>query len=421
MAESEQGLSEQEGKKVPKRQADAARRLAARRAAKAAAKASKRGADTIPDRVEEKVESAASWYEQHARTLWIAIVVGVAIGFGAVLISEQAGQAGREGARALAEGVTTSISPIVAEDAEKPEGVDETYVSATARAETAMDRYRAMLARHGNEPAAPWAQLGEATALYTLGKHGEAEQAYDKALQSGAKGGYLRARALEGAGFALEAQDKHTDAQKRFEELAELDDGAFAPLGKYHAARMLVAQKQPDKAVDLLDELVKAERERAAADGNRFESVLGDAETLLGELGVATGRETAASKAPGVAAPNVMPGGGGGGGGLSQEIVDALRKQLEQKGEGEGEEGKGLTKEIVDALQQNVNDGESGNTMQLPAGAAPTPAPAPAKRKPVEPPAPAKPVEPPPPAKPVEAPTAPAPAPAAPPAEGAAP
>ena len=121
---------------------------------------------------------------------------------------------------------------------------------------------------------------------------------------------------------------------------------------------------------------MKAERARPEEQGKRFENVLGDAETLLTELSV----ELNAPKlrqdlAP---APSAMGGGAQGQpGALTKDIVEQLRKQLEQQGGGE----KGLNKELVEALEKQVQHGAPG---AAPANA-PAPAPAPANGKPAAP------------------------------------
>ena len=99
-----------------------------------------------------------------------------------------------------------------------------------------------------------------------------------------------------------------------------------------------MAQGQPQKAAEVLEALVKAERARPEEQGKRFENVVGDAETLLTELSV----ELNAPKlrqdlAP---APSAMPAAGrqGSRAALTKDIVEQLRKQLEQGKGGEGPE-----------------------------------------------------------------------------------
>ncbi|MGD8861712.1 MAG: hypothetical protein PVI30_17005, partial [Myxococcales bacterium] len=208
------------------RQADAARRLAARRAAKAAAKASKRGTDAVPD-VTETVEVAQGWYEQNSRTLWAAVVGGGLIAVIWLAISAHMDKTASEGASELAEAVETANAPIIAEGETPPEGVDESYSSVETRAEKAAAAFEQVQQDHPDTDAARWAKLGEANELYALGKYDEAVKAFDAVLAQAQGNAFLEWRALEGSGFALEAQEKYAQAQKRFEELSAVQSGAY--------------------------------------------------------------------------------------------------------------------------------------------------------------------------------------------------
>jgi hypothetical protein len=111
---------------------------------------------------------------------------------------------------------------------------------------------------------------------------------------------------------------------------------------------MDIAQAQPQKAADLLQALVKAERARPPTDGARFQATLSDAETLLTELSVELNDAKLRADIPSgarTAGQEREPPAGGQGQQITPEIVEALRKQLAS-----GKGGKGLTKEVVDAL-----------------------------------------------------------------------
>jgi tetratricopeptide (TPR) repeat protein len=160
--------------------------------------------------------------------------------------------------------------------------------------------------------------LGVANSLLELGKPAEASSEYTKALESAGDDTYLRSRALEGSGYALEAQQKYEDALKKFDELSHLANGAYRSLGDYHRARVLVAQGKAADARAVLEGMSKA----LAATTNvqereRFESSVDSAETLLQELG---GKPTEKAR--------IDPSGKGG---LTQDVMDAIRKQLAEK------------------------------------------------------------------------------------------
>jgi hypothetical protein len=148
---------------------------------------------------------------------------------------------------------------------------------------------------------------------------------------------------------------------------------------------MYVALGDKKKAAELLEALLKAERARPPADGTRYEGLVADAETLLTELSVELDDPKLRADIP--SASGGAAAGDGKTGALTQDIVDALRKQLENQ-----QGGKGLNKDIVDALEQQVQTGDSSaTTIKIPAPksgsdqAQPGPAPAPGQAAPAEP------------------------------------
>jgi tetratricopeptide (TPR) repeat protein len=354
---------------------DAASRLAARRAAKAAAKAAKRGtAPLVPGAVTKKVEAARSFYQDNARLLLGGIGAGLIAAVLWITFSLQSSKQEREATDQLYTGIEAMNAPVIGPEETPPEDISiDTYPSAPARAEKALAEFQRTAKQFPDSPAARWAALGEANALLQLGKYAEAEKAYQRLIGNEEVDAFLRARASEGAGFALEAQQKYAEAAKRFEQLAEVDQGVHKPLAEYHRARMYVALGDKKKAASLLEALVKAERARPPVEGTRYEGLIADAETLLTELAVELGDPKLRADIPS-SSSGTSAAGSGKTGALTQDIVDALRKQLENKQGGEG-----LSKDIVDALEQQVQTGDtSATTVQVPApkgGADPQPQP----------------------------------------------
>lgn len=324
----------------------AAARLAAKRAAKAAAKASKKGtAPIVPEGVASSVTAAGSLYSEHTRLFWGAFAVLALGGVAWIAVTTHMNKSASEAAELLGAGVKTSQA-LVLEEGETPPDDDaaETYPSESERAQKALDEYRSVLGKYPGSRAATWAKLGEATSLYDLGKNAEAQKAFEAALAAGRKDGdgFVTWRALQGAAFALEAQGKRDEALKRLDELVTLDNGAYKPVAEFHRGRLLAAGGDKAKAIDVLEAMVKGERERSATEGERFESTLTDAETLLSALAVELGKPKLEPRIPSSASGGSALGGGQQG--LSPELMEALRKQLEQQGvnvntsEGEGGE-----------------------------------------------------------------------------------
>jgi tetratricopeptide (TPR) repeat protein len=331
---------------------DAASRLAARRAAKAAAKAAKRGTGpVVPGNVTKQVQAARSFYDEHGRLLLAGVFAVLLISVLWIVISARMAEGAGQAAAQLHAGVSARNGMVLEEGQDEPEGtLAETFPSTTARAEKARDEFEKTGKQFADSPAATWATLGHANALRDLGKHSEAAKLYERVVADKDAPAFLRARALEGVAFALEADQKFDAALKQYDALAELDKGAHKPLADYHRARMQVALGQKQKAAELLEALIKAERARPASEGKRYETVLSNAETLLTELSVELNAPKLRADLPSAAPAH------GSGAGITTDLIEALRKQL-----GAGEGG-AATQQVIDALQQQMNTGEPGST-----------------------------------------------------------
>ena len=291
-------------------------RLAAKRAARAAQKAAKRGTSNPAQDAAVVVQEAAHWVDDHRMKIWAAIGAVLVIGVGWVVLANYLNTKDNDAGNALKAATLISQGIVVPADETAPEDIIvPTFSSSEERANKALASYREVVKQYGDSKAGHYAQLGVANSLLDLGKAKEAEAEYAKALELAGADTFLRSRALEGSGYALEAQQKYPEALKRFEELSRFDNGTYRSLADYHRARVLVAQGKPADAKALLESLSKAIAATTdVQERERFESSLESAETLLSELG---GRPTEK--------PRVDLGGKGG---LSPDVLDAIRKQL---------------------------------------------------------------------------------------------
>jgi tetratricopeptide (TPR) repeat protein len=289
-------------------------RLSAKRAAKAAKKAAQRGTSNPVEEVAKSVREVNAWIDVHGRKIWFALAAVVLVCVGWFAVSSYQDKRDREAGELLRAAIATSHGIIVSADEPAPEEpLYPTFNSVQERDDKALQQFRALLKKFPNSQAARYAILGEANALLELAKFSEAAAAYARALEAphASEDTFLRVRALEGSGYALEGQKQYPQARKRFEELSRLQNGAYRTLGDYHRARMLVAEGQRAEARKLLEALSKAAADKPEEQGERFESVAQAAQNLLSELG-----GQPADKA------------GGKNSGISQSVLDALRKQL---------------------------------------------------------------------------------------------
>jgi len=303
-------------------QETAGSRLAAKRAAKSARKAASRGTSNPAEEVAKSVQNVNAWIDAHGRKVWIALGACVAAAVAALIIASLQEGKGREAGALLRTAVITNQGIIVAPDETPPEEpLFPTFTAAKERDEKALAQFRDVQKQYPSSNAAGYAALGEGNTLLRLGKNAEASAVFEKLRTSrddkDDKDTFLRFRALEGAGYALEGQQKYADAAERFDALSKLKNGAYRKVGDYHRARMLVQQGKRDEAKQLLEALDKAAAEKPAEVDepatSDFEFATTAAQTLLTELGGQPKQSTS------------------GGGGISQSVLDSLRKQLGSK------------------------------------------------------------------------------------------
>lgn len=76
----------------------------------------------------------------------------------------------------------------------------------------------------------------------------------------------LEAQALEGLGFTLESQGQLDAALTRFRELQDVQDGAFRDQAQFYQARVYVRKNEPERAKELLRQIVERIGRAAASD-----------------------------------------------------------------------------------------------------------------------------------------------------------
>jgi tetratricopeptide (TPR) repeat protein len=108
-------------------------------------------------------------------------------------------------------------------------------------------------AAHKGTKSATTAALPLGKAEYRLGNQDGAAAAYSEYLKDAAQNDPMRAAALEGQGYAYEAQQKYDQALASFDEMSKVDAGGYLEgMGQYHHARLLILQGKKDDAAAIL-------------------------------------------------------------------------------------------------------------------------------------------------------------------------
>jgi tetratricopeptide (TPR) repeat protein len=211
-----------------------------------------------------------------------------------------------------------------------------TFGTDDERLREAATRFRRAGERFPDARVAPMAQLGQATTLYLQGRYAEARPIYQGLLGKDLAG--LEAQALEGLGFTLESLNDLDGALQRFRELQALQDGAYRDQAQFYQARVFVRRNEPDRAKELLRQIVERIGTAAAADPTAVASLsLRDqAFALLREVAptdpliLQRDRERAVGRPEG----DNHEGEGGGAGGIPPELLRQLQERMRRTKQG---------------------------------------------------------------------------------------
>ena len=334
--------------KVGKDGKTAGARLAAAKAAKAARKAAKRGKVVKEEDPLERAKasavgqraSAAGQWAKENRNIVLGVVLALLLGL-AGFLGYDAYQSSQASAAAalLTEAIEISQATIRAEGEDAPAGQSDddddderTYPTEEARTRAALEAFRRVSADYPTSEAAAWARLGEGRSHAALGQNDEARQAFEQAIAAGGSQPQIAFEALEGIGFSYEAEEGWDQAQTRYEEMRSLADGAYAPMARYHLARILLAKGERDRALEAFRTLVEELREAEGEDeegeprtGPSHPYVLAQAEIRLRELD-----PSSAPSAPSFGGGAGLPGGES----LTPEQIEMIRQIMQKQGGG---------------------------------------------------------------------------------------
>ncbi len=106
-------------------------------------------------------------------------------------------------------------------------------------------------------PVGERAQVLGAGLLFTQGKHKEAQQAFEKYLQTHTSGA-LAAEATLGVAACLDASGNANDALAKYNDVAmKFPNEHVVPQAKMAAARLFIQQKKPEMALQMYETLIK--------------------------------------------------------------------------------------------------------------------------------------------------------------------
>jgi hypothetical protein len=237
------------------------------------------GQATAADPLLDRLARARKWTQEHrasfAGVTTVVLLAAAALGGWAYWQDKRQGDASMLLGRAFADDHAHLASKGEGDDEGTKRQLYPTFATAAERRGAALAKYRELQAKYPGTGAAILARLDEGALLLDAQDAKGALSAYEDAKNSSlAKADpEVRGRALEGIGFCHELlaardegnKDKHLeDALAAYRKLQTVDADGFKELGMYDEARVLLAQGDKTKALELLKEANKRVSEPGA-------------------------------------------------------------------------------------------------------------------------------------------------------------
>lgn len=219
---------------------------------------------TAPDELQKLGQSTVPFLEQHARSLLYAGGAVLVAFFGWGIFSTISARA----EAAAASGLGDALKVLEAEVTSTPpaDATTPTFKTEAEKDAAVVQKLSAFRAANVGKKAAASAALPLGQALVRTGKPADAVPLFDEFLAGSLPGDPLRLAALEGRGYALEAQGKLDDALVSFQQLTtETKTDFMKGMGQYHRARLLEQKQDLTQAAAVYAELQTSAPESSAA------------------------------------------------------------------------------------------------------------------------------------------------------------
>jgi tetratricopeptide (TPR) repeat protein len=219
-----------------------------------------------PDTFQKVGVEAGDWLAQRQKLIGIGAAVLLLGGMGVGIANEVSKRGEEKASQALGQALAVLDRPVEGVEPPQPGATETPFKTVQERDGALVTALTDFRKEHGGTRSAVTAALTLGKAQFRLGKYAEAQEAFGTFLKDAPQNEPLRAGALEGQGYALEAQQKYDEAIKSFEQMDSAGGGEYlAGMGAYHKGRMLILQDKKDEAAQVLSKISTDHPNTAAA------------------------------------------------------------------------------------------------------------------------------------------------------------
>ncbi|MBI3182309.1 MAG: tetratricopeptide repeat protein [Myxococcales bacterium] len=218
-----------------------------------------------PDAFQKAGSQVGAWVIERRRTVVAAGVLAL-LGFGGVALANYLAVRGEERAAQELGGALAAMSLPVEASGQTTAGGKAPYKSELEKDEAVAKALGEFRQKHASGKSSAAAALPLGHALFRLGRHDQALAAFEDFLKGAPAGEPLRATAVEGKGYVLEAKGELDQALAAYDQLSREATGEFMNgMGLYHRARVLILQGKKEEAAKQLSEIPATAPNSAAA------------------------------------------------------------------------------------------------------------------------------------------------------------
>lgn len=222
--------------------------------------------ELVEDALARGTNAGVKWIQNNWKVIQWVLTAAILLGVGSLVYVWQTDKSKTAAADAFATGLELEYAVVIPPEddtrteEEKQRDFRKVFPSEAEKQQAVLDTYAKVTNEYAGTTPATLAKMGEAGVLLDKRDWDAAVAAFDQVIGSElvSNDAELKARALEGKGFALESKGDFAGAAAVYQELSGSEMAFYQLAARFHQARVLHLQKKDADAITLLKETREA-------------------------------------------------------------------------------------------------------------------------------------------------------------------